>query len=84
MHCNNCKSKGSEVTVDEIHLVHCIFRENHKSHVLPPAGGGGVQQPSLSGQSSHGAAASHVGPVALHLGLSSGRGSSSAAKSWQE
>lgn len=43
-------------------------------NVLPPTGGGGVQQSSLSGQGGHGAAAAHVGPVALHLGLSSVRG----------
>lgn len=42
---------------------------------LPPTGGGGVQQPSHSGQGGHGAAASHVGTVALHPELSSGRGS---------
>lgn len=43
---------------------------------MPPTGGGGVQQPSLSGQGGHGAAASHVGTVALHPELSAGRGGS--------
>lgn len=47
-------------------------RMRMNNYTLPLIGGRGVQQSSLSGQSGNGAAATHVGAVTLHLGLSSG------------